>query len=154
LDVWSGNDCAIFIVQSPSAAWIEYTKTADHAWWKLFGHLVDQPAKVDAFLSSHSNDAVLEINGSTRTLREVFAPCLNHFQHSHEIAKVLHRFNLNPTDHPALILFKDIRDREVWHIDLKDLVNIPERQLRTALQRWFAEREFKQLLKEANDANN
>ena len=82
LDVWSGNDCAIFIVQSPSAAWIEYTKATDHAWWKLFGHLVDQPAEVDAFLSSHSNDAVLEIDGSTRTLREVFAPCLNHFQHS------------------------------------------------------------------------
>ena len=37
LDVWSGHDCAIFVVQSPSAAWIQYTKATDHTWWKLFG---------------------------------------------------------------------------------------------------------------------
>jgi hypothetical protein len=154
LDVWSGDDCAIFVVQSPSAAWIEYTKATGHSWWKLFGHLIDQDSYVGEFLSTHGNAAVLEIDGKARTLREVFAPCLNQFQHSKEIAKVLHRFNLQPTDHPSLILFRDISDREVWHIDLRDLVDIPQRDLRAALQTWFSGNDFKQLLKEASDAKN
>lgn len=154
LNLWSGKDCAIFVVQSPSAAWIEYTKKEKHAWWKLFGHLFDHSSDDGDFLSSNGNAKILQLHGSTRTLREFFAPCLNHFQHSDEIAKVLHRFNLQPTDHPALILFRDIKDRVIWHVGLRDLVGTPESDLRASLQTWFSGLEFKRLLKEATDANN
>ena len=152
LNVWSGHDCAIFVVQSPSAAWIEYAKATNHTWWKLFGHLCEEEGEVGELLSAHSNTAVLTINGTTRTLNEVFAPCLNHFQHNDEIAKILHRFGLSPTDHPSLILFKDFRDRTVWYVDLKDLVNIPECDLRIGLKRWFSGADLKGLLKEASRA--
>jgi hypothetical protein len=51
-----------------------------------------------------------------------------------------------------LILFKDWRDRTIWHIDLRDLVHIAERDLRSALHRWFAGADFKRLIKEASYA--
>lgn len=153
LDVWSGGDCAIFVVQSPSAEWIDYTRDTAHPWWKLFGESPEDRDEVTEFAAQYSDVPVLTIEGTPRTLREVFAPCLNHFQRNEEIAKILHRFGLSPTDHPSLIMFKDFNDRHnVWYIDLKDLVNIPEQDLRTSLQRWFAGKEFKRLMQEASHA--
>jgi len=152
LDTWTGDDCAIFIVQSPSAKWIEYTRATNHTWWKLFGQSVEFDDDIKQILTERGNIPLIQMNGSKKTLKDIFAPCLNQFQHSAEIAKILHRFNLNPTDHPCLILFKDLKDSMVWHVDLSDLVNTPERDLRTALHQWFAGRDFKSLLKGAHHA--
>ena len=152
LDVWSGSDCAIFMVHSPSAAWIDYTRATGHAWWKLFGNIIDISSETAGFLAALGNERVLEIGGARRTLKEVFAPSMNQFQHGHEISKILHRFNLSPTDHPSLILFKDLYDTSVWHVDLKSLVGIPERDLRASLQRWFSSADFKLLIEESRHA--
>jgi hypothetical protein len=150
LDHWSGEDCAIFIVQSPSAEWIEYAKAEGHPWWDLFGRRLE--AETEDSLRRYGNSAVVEIDGSTKTLREVFAPPMNQFYHTKEIRKILHRFNLAPTDHPCFVLFKDLSDRTVWHIGLKDLVDVPQRELRRALQNWFSGPEFHQLLRDAQSA--
>ena len=152
LNIWSGNDCAIFVVQSPSAAWIDYTRATNHAWWQIFGNIVDAGSDAVELLTEHGNAAVLEIGDETKTLKEVFAPSMNQFQHAHEISKILYRFNLSPTDHPSLILFENLDDTDIWHINLKDLVGISERDLRTSLQRWFSGSDFKQLLREAKHA--
>lgn len=152
LDSWTGSDCAIFVVQSPSAKWIEYTRTTDHTWWRLFGPLLAADEELEQVLVGHGKAPLLKVNGTRRTLQEVFAPCLNHFQHSAEIEKILHRFNLRPTDHPSLILFKELKDRSIWHVDMSDLVDIPERDLRNALHRWFAGTDFRKLLREARHA--
>ena len=152
LDSWTGNDCAVFIVQSPSATWIEYTRSTDHTWWRLFGHMVEEDEEVKHLLVQHGNTPVIQLNGGRRTLRELFAPCLNQFQHSAEIAKILHQFNLHPTDHPGLILFRELTDRKVWHVNMCDLVDLPVRDLRQALHRWFAGPEFPKLLKAARNA--
>lgn len=152
LDCWTGTDCAVFIVQSPSAKWIEYTRATGHTWWHLFGNLVETDEEVQQVLLQHGNTLLLQIDGTRQTLQEVFAPCLNQFQHSAEIEKILYRFNLRPTDHPSLILFKDLKDRSVWHVDMSDLVDLPERDLRNALHKWFAGPDFRNLLREARNA--
>jgi hypothetical protein len=103
-------------------------------------------------LAEHGSVPLVAIGDSRRTLREIFAPCLNQFQHSAEIQKILHRFNVRPTDHPSLILFKDLKDRRVWHVDMNDLFDLRERDLRKTLQRWFAGPEFRNLLTEARHA--
>ena len=152
LDIWTGRECAVFVVQSPSAKWIEYAKATDHSWWRLFGSLVTAHEEVEEVLVEHGKVPLLKIDGSRRTLQEVFAPCLNQFQHGAEMEKILHRFNLGPTDHPSLILFKDLKDRRILYVDMSDLVDLAERDLRTALHRWFAGSEFRKLLSEARDA--
>ena len=152
LDTWTGDECAVFVIQSPSAKWIEYTKANNHTWWKLFGQFFEFDDYMKQVLAEHGNIPLVQMNGSKKTLRDIFAPCLNQFQHSAEIGKILHRFNLNPTDHPCLILFKDLKDSKVWYVDMTDLVDTPERVLRQALHDWFAGREFQNLLKEASNA--
>jgi hypothetical protein len=155
LNIWTGDDCAIFVVQSPSATWIEYTKATNHTWWKLFGrydvdHTSSSPFSDLARDLGHS--AVLAVGEETLTLRNVFAPCLNQFQHSAEIAKILYRFGLEPTEHPCLILFRDLKDRDIWFVDLRDLCRLPESDLAESLKRWFGDGEFKRMMEEARYA--
>jgi hypothetical protein len=153
LNTWTGDECGVFVIQSPSAKWIEYTRTTNHTWWKLFGKFTDQK---DEFLQSLSREiggaVVLSIDGETLTLRDVFAPCLNHFHHSEEIGKILRRFGLRPTDHPCLVLFRDITDREVWFVDLRDMRGESVAELGEQFQSWFGGPEFDQIMKEAQHA--
>jgi hypothetical protein len=146
LDLWSGRDCAIFVVQSPSAAWIQYTKSKGHPWWQLFGKNLPHDGPLAILLTQHGAAPLLSIDGTTRTFDEIFRPRLDQLHHKDEIGKILHRFGLRPTDHPSLILFHDLSDRAIWHIDLKDLVSVPQAQLRQALQTWFSGPDFKRLM--------
>ena len=153
LNIWTGEDCAVFVVQSPSAQWIEYTRATKHTWWKLFGRYADGDPSTFAELARNvGNAAVLAVGEETLTLRDVFAPCLNQFQHSAEIAKILHRFGLGPTEHPCLVLFRDLRDQDVWFVDLRDLRGLPERELGESLQSWFGGREFARIMEEVRHA--
>jgi hypothetical protein len=153
LNIWTGDECAVFVVQSPSAQWIDYTRKSNHTWWKLFGHHTQDGVGTFPNLAKDiGNAAVLAIGQETLTFRDVFAPCLNQFQHSAEIAKILRRFGLGPTEHPCLVLFRDIKDRDIWFVDLRDLRGLPERELGESLQRWFGGSEFAEMMEEARHA--
>jgi len=146
LDMWTGADIAVFIVQSPSQQWIDYARTTNHAWWKLFG-------KHAELLELYQDVAVLQTREGLKTFREVFAPCLNQFLHTSEIAKILQWFGLKPTEHPCMVLFKDLyRDKSIWYVDLRDTLNVPKYKLRTSLLQWFDGPHFKKLMKEAQNA--
>ncbi len=153
LNIWTGDDCAVFVVQSPSTQWIEYTRAANHTWWKLFGRYTEDGSSTLSDLAMNvGNTAVLAVGEETLTLRDVFAPCLNQFQHSAEIAKILHRFGLGPTEHPCLVMFRDLRDRDVWFVDLRDLRGLREADLAKSLQNWFGGRDFARMMEEARHA--
>ena len=153
LNIWTGDDYAVFVVQSPSAQWIEYTRATNHTWWKLFGRYTEDGSSTFSDLAVNvGNAAVLAVGEETLTLRDVFAPCLNQFQHSAEIAKILHRFGLGPTEHPCLVLFRDLRDRDVWFVDLRDLRGLREPDLAKSLQNWFGGRDFARMMEEARHA--
>jgi hypothetical protein len=98
------------------------------------------------------HSAVLAVGEETLTLRDVFAPCLNQFQHSAEIAKILRRFGLGPTEHPCLVLFRDLKDREFWFVDLRDLCRLPEPDLAESLKRWLGGPDFGRMMEEARYA--
>lgn len=153
LNIWTGDDCTVFVVQSPSTQWIEYTRAANHTWWKLFGRYTEDGSSTLSDLAMNvGNTAVLAVGEETLTLRDVFAPCLNQFQHSAEIAKILHRFGLGPTEHPCLVMFRDLRDRDVWFVDLRDLRGLREADLAKSLQNWFGGRDFARMMEEARHA--
>lgn len=153
LNIWTGDECAVFVVQSPSSQWIDYTRETNHPWWKLFGrYAADSSSTFSELARNVGNTAVLAVGEETLTLRDVFAPCLNQFQHSSEIARILHRFGLEPTEHPCLVLFRDLRSRDVWFVDLRDLRGLSELDLGKSLQSWFGGRHFARIMEEARHA--
>jgi hypothetical protein len=64
-----------------------------------------------------------------------------------QIAEVLAFFDLQPTDHPCIVLFRDLHDRDVWFVGLSDLLGQPLQQLRQSLKSWFGGVDFQRLLK-------
>jgi hypothetical protein len=155
LDVeqWATDQCTIFVVQSPSAEWINYAESVtDHPWWRLFGHLLDDPEEARELDERVGDVALLRVRGRAKTLDEVFAPVRNAFRHTREVTKILRRFDLAPTDHPCLILFRDLREPRAWVIDLRDLLGREVSTLRRGLREWFGGREFQQILLEASRA--
>lgn len=154
LDVWSGSNCAIFVIQVPSVKWIMYAKQTNHIWWRIFGPQISSDRDFEDIVSEYGEKKIFELDGKLHTLRDIFAPSLNDLLHNNEIAKILERFNLPPTGHPGLILFRDLEDSEIWHIDMSDLVDLPEKKLRQAMRAWFAGKQFSKLLKDATNAKN
>lgn len=143
---WTGDDLAVFVVQAPSQKWIEYTRTENHIWWKLFGERTE-------FLQDYQDVAVLQTDKGIKTLREVFAPCLNEFLHEGEIAKILEWFGLSRPSHPCILLFKDFyNSNDAWYIDCRDMLNIPKQVLHISLNQWFDGPYFKKIMKEARNA--
>jgi hypothetical protein len=197
LEAWTSGTCPIFVLQSPSAKWVDYARTTNHMWWKVFGTKAKKPKRertlrraglgvtsvpaemnygggptleqdygfsdeestripsphIDlSYFDAVRNEPLLEIDGKRYSIAEFFSPCLNEFQHANEIQKALFRFNLSPTDHPCLIFFKDLNDTSIWFVDLNDLLNLRQGELRTAFKKWFAGAEFRALLAEAKYA--
>jgi hypothetical protein len=37
LESWTADTCALFVLHSPSAEWVDYARKDRHVWWKLFG---------------------------------------------------------------------------------------------------------------------
>jgi hypothetical protein len=164
LDMWSGEDCAIFLVHSPSAEWIDYTKATNHTWWRVFAKefdgsfrdgdyrdgppFINEPNDYERLLTT----PFLTIDGKHASLSDIANPKVNEFLHGREIANVLRWFDLRETQHPCMILFKDLYDESVWYVDLSDLVDIPPRDLRQSLKQWFAGPSFGHMLREASRA--
>lgn len=151
LEMWSGKELALFIITPPSRQWIDYTKRTNHMWWQLYGEQVEH-------LTSQVGDAIweqepiLQIDDGRKTFQEVFAPRLDQFDHNAEIGRILDRFGLRETDHPCIILFKDMRDRQVWHVDCKEMLGQRPIKLAVALKQWFHSGDIGRIMEEARNA--
>ena len=153
LDRWSTNECAIFVVHSPSEQWIKYTKQKDHIWWKMFKDKIgSNPIDVDMF-SQYGQTALLQIGDERKTMQEIFAPCLNQFMRGDEIDKILQCFGLRETDSPCIILFKDLfKEGPVWIIRLHKELGLSQDQLSLLFRDWFDTGAFRTILQEARNA--
>jgi hypothetical protein len=182
LELWTGRTCGLFVLHPPSTAWVDYTRRQGHIWWKLFGRRSEvtktvseqeggekilalrapsrrskgtAPAKLEKLppeLEQIKDQLLLEIDGKLYSPADLFSPSHDQFHHSMEIEKVLRRFDLPPTSHPCFIFFRDLNDAYGWFVELKDLVNLPEPRLRSALKDWLSGPEFRKLLEEAKRA--
>jgi len=149
LDYWTRDDVAIFVVHAPSSKWIEYAREKNHPWWTLFGQRWSCDEELSSLMREHGQSDVLMIDGHHASMRDVFAPALNEYQHRDEIGGILDKFGLAPQDHPCLIFFRDLADDVAWRVSLRELVGTKLHDLRQALQSWFAGDDFRRLLKEA-----
>ncbi|MEK6337215.1 MAG: hypothetical protein AABM67_20020 [Acidobacteriota bacterium] len=161
IDALSGAECAIFVIESPSAKWIEFTRRKDHPWWRLFGrYLQATSGQSSKEFDSISNKLVRELlkyqqavivqvaDAQLVTLQHLFAPDYQLLYDRSEVWSVAKEFGIKPEDVPCLIFFHDLDDDEdVTIVDLTDLRT--ERQATRYFRRFFGSREFKKILREA-----
>jgi hypothetical protein len=162
LDQLSGDECAIFVIESPSRRWIEYAKRHDHAWWRLFGNHLNQdsnprhmgltsPGVAEAVESLVRNrDSVLVVVGGgdePRTLRQILEPNYDALYDRNEVWAVVRHFGISPQEVPCIVFFKDIDEGEFDVVCLRDITS--PRQATLTFRDFFAGSDFRRLIKEA-----
>lgn len=162
LDQLSGDECAIFVIESPSRKWIEYAKRHNHAWWQLFGNRMNHGAyRRDIELSSpqvadavatlvRNRDSVLVSVGGDeepRTLKQLLEPNYDALYDRNEVWAVVRHFGLSPQEVPCIVFFKDIDEGDFDVICLRDITS--PRQATLSFRDFFGGPDFRRLMKEA-----
>lgn len=150
LDVWTGDECGIFVFQTPPGGWAKHAVRTNHIWAQLVKKVYGERA-VDEILKSLSN--ALQYPEGNRFITELFTACADAYLHRDLINQILAQFELPPSSHPCILFFEDLYGRKFWHLKLDDLLNKPEGDLRKALKLWFEGPEFTKLMKACRRAN-
>jgi hypothetical protein len=164
LDRISGPECAIFIVESPSARWVEMTRKKNHPWWRLFGSSTNiqasdteptQVAFIDAntllqALAQNKNLILFQLQpGEIVTQKHLLEPSYQSFYDRNEIWDIADRFGIASSQVPCLFFFKDFDNDEedITVVDLTDLRT--QWQIKRYFRHFFDSPEFKHILSKA-----
>lgn len=135
LDLLSGDECAIFLIKSPSKEWIRYSQTNNHAWWKLYGNELSERAKnrqdelrrskislLEKNIIENNHDCTIVIgDGNSVSLWQIIEPELDLPYQPAEALRVARHFGLKSTDVPCLIFFQDLNSNVIWRAPLGTL---------------------------------
>ena len=159
LDTLSGSDCAIFVIESPSAKWMEMTKTKDHPWWHLFGERLERQRNVAVTAGSRATASMVEnltalrhvcvvqmADGSSATLEHLLDPNYNLLYDRNEVWGVAKYFGIRFEQVPCIVFFRQLTDPKVKVMDLSDLDNDVEAA--RFFRQFFGSQEFHKLLAE------
>jgi hypothetical protein len=164
LDALSGDECAIFVIESPSENWISYSKQQNHTWWQLFGERLAERALADMPPDQKSNKAwhvkftlfqktIIENNNNanvvvgddnTVTLAHIIQPRISLLYNRSEALKVAPYFGVNPDELPCLIFFKDLHGSVVTKKPLEDCET--QSSLKKFFRTFFGSEDFKAML--------
>jgi hypothetical protein len=162
LDQLSGEDCAIFVIESPSRRWIEYAKRHNHPWWRLFGSSINQgthhrdigqnsPGVSEAVenLVRNRDSVLVVVNGGEEplTLKQILEPRYDALYDRNEVWAVVRHFGLSPQEVPCIVFFRDIDEGDFDVICLRDITS--PRQATLSFRDFFGGPDFGRLMKEA-----
>lgn len=152
LDYLSGEDCAIFVIESPSERWIAMAQSRNHPWWRLFGsqllNLKADSQVVGDLLKVANRNLVHIGNGQTVSLDHLLGIRIGELYNRSEVWRVAKHFGLQNQDVPCITFFRDLDDT-TFHV--LDLTQIRTKYQATRLfRRFFDSAAFKQLLEEAS----
>ena len=164
LDRISGPECAIFVVESPSARWVEMARKTNHTWWRLFGPSKNTgiPATEPAQASLNDTSSLLQAlaqnkqfivfqldPGQVVTQKHLLEPSYQSLYDRNEVWEVAEYFGIAANQVPCLIFFKDF-DNDEEDITVADLTDIRTQwQLNRYFRRFFGSPEFKHILNKA-----
>lgn len=158
LDILSGNECAIFIIESPSKEWIEYTQRSNNSWWLLFGKELTEKFSREKAEPSQQRLSLLERNiiennhncsivigdGNIVSLWQIIEPQINLLYNRAEALRVAKYFGLDSKDIPCLIFFKNLKSQIIWKSSIEDLDT--QNDLKKFFREFFDSNDFKALL--------
>jgi hypothetical protein len=162
LDVLSGEECAVFVIESPSERWIAQAKHSDHTWWRLFGEKLAREAiteKVPAeqtktsrysfsliqkvIVQNNSDSTVVIGDDNTVALAHIIQPKIGLLYNRAEALKVARHFGVYG-EVPCLIFFKELDGSVIWKKQLEELDS--QQSLKRFFRAFFESSEFTSML--------
>ncbi|WPV67796.1 hypothetical protein [Chitinophaga sp. LS1] len=158
LDNISGNDCAIFLIEPPTVRWLDYTQKINHPWRDCFyndgsnattppdgcftqpGRTL-QPGDIQKLVENVDNSIIVigdnvRVNGG-----RLLNPDFNMLYNRSDAYDVIRYFNMEYSEVPCLIFFKDLDEKVIWKHPLANFTDIS--QLRTYFRKFFGSEEYK-----------
>jgi hypothetical protein len=154
LDIWTGEKTALFVIpfnlpDEKWNTWIEFTRTREHIWWKLFGEPITS-------LKGYQDTSVYQIQKILGKELE------NEYYYNNLIREIIVKSLCREAiECPCILFFQDLEKSDWYQIKLRQYLAHSEDaqelirckgQLHFALQNWFYGPHFKKLLKRSQGA--
>jgi hypothetical protein len=146
LHLYLGDRCALFVIHSPSQAYIDYAREKSTLWAKLFDLAGLDPAIAE--VPRVANEPLLVIDGERRSMHQLLTPSKNEYLLADEIRAILRHFGCQPAEHPCLMFFTDLNADQFWFVDLRLWLGWRLDALEIAFRNYFEGAEFSSLVVE------
>jgi hypothetical protein len=150
LDIWSGPDTAIFLIEPPSDTWRRYVAARPDHPWHLFESADDDP---DAWppeydlLVQNADHIMLETDVGQVSLASVLRPSYAVPYDRLEVELVREHFGLAVDEYPCVIFFPDLYGKDFVYNGMPRFPQVQD--VRHYFQGLFASAAFKELLEAA-----
>jgi hypothetical protein len=152
LDMWSGPETAIFVIEPPNKDWLRYVANQPDHPWHLFesASVPSELATVDeqiSLLIQEADKIVLVTETDQIPLSSVLKPNYAVPYDRLEVEQVRKYFGLAPNEYPCVIFFEDLNGRDFVHNLMPRFPDVQD--VRYWFQCLFASADFKNLLDNA-----
>lgn len=160
LDYLSGESCAVFVIESPSSNWVDYTEDKDHSWWRLYGRELLKEERNRGQKSSKRSKSLLEIrrtfidniqdsiivigDENQMTLRDLVNPSPKLLFNREEALNVAKHFGVDMFEIPCMIFFEHFDSRIIHKLLLGNLQS--QQEVKEHFREFFGGAEFVALL--------
>jgi hypothetical protein len=149
LDMWSGPETAIFVIESPNKDWLRYVADQPDHPWHLFesASMPAELATVDentSLLIQESDNLVLVTKADQMPLSSLLKPNYAVPYGPLEVERVRKYFGLELDQYPCVIFFEDLYGRSFFHNPMPRFPDVQD--VRYWFQCLFVSPAFKDLL--------
>jgi hypothetical protein len=138
LDIWSGPEAAIFLIEPPSEEWLRYMASQpDHPWHLFESDTEEGKVNADAnydVLMRHADRILLDTGDDEQLLlASVVRPSYAIPYDRLEVERVRQHFRLRANQYPCVIFFEDLYASDFDHIPMPRFPDIQD------VRYWFQE---------------
>lgn len=160
LDILSGEECAIFLIEPPSKRWIDYVKKKNHPWSQYLDQLTaanheaqdasengldDMDLVPNSVLIREIRNAVVVVGPNNHvSMNQLLEPDYESLFDRSEAYNVAEHFNIATNEIPCLVFFKNLNDHVIWMQPLEDYDT--QNKLKVFFRGFFVSPDFKSFL--------
>lgn len=160
LDILSGEECAIFLIEPPSKRWIDYVKKKNHPWSQYLNYLTaanheaqdasenaldDTDLAPNTVLLQDIRNAVVVVGHNNHvSMNQLLEPDYESLFDRSEAYKVAEHFHIAKNEIPCLVFFKNLNDDVIWMQPLEEYDT--QKALKVFFRSFFESPAFKSFL--------
>ncbi|WP_053360958.1 hypothetical protein [Bacillus sp. FJAT-27251] len=160
LDIITGNQCVLFVIEPPSKKWFSYVKQKQHIWWDSYGtrytkkrRLVDKLSESlrnfttkfsGITVDGNSNCTIVIGNDNSVRLDSLIQEEYNVVFDRQEALNIAKHFGVEYRSLPCIVFFNELEGNEIV---IKYLGNHKDQtSIKNYLRSFFDSEEFKKLI--------